>query len=59
MGFNPMELETGDKASHPHLGLSVSRRIHQNPDGWRIAKRTEQKSWTHNVPGFMKLLILY
>jgi hypothetical protein len=57
MGFNPMELETGDKPAIPtfFLGLWYHDEYIKTPDGWRITKRTEQKSWTHNVPGFMKL----
>ncbi len=57
MCFNPMELETGDKPAIPvfFLGLWYHDEYIKTPDGWRIARRTEQKSWVYNVPGFMGL----
>lgn len=57
MCFNPMELETGDKPAIPvfFLGLWYHDEYIKTSEGWRIARRTEQKSWVYNVPGFMKL----
>jgi len=57
MCFNPMELETGDKPAIPvfFLGLWYHDEYIKTSEGWRIAKRTEQKSWAYNVPEFMRL----
>ncbi len=57
MCFNPMELNTGDKPAIPvfFIGLWYHDEYVKTPDGWRIAKRSESKSWTHNLPSFMKL----
>ncbi|MEZ5540035.1 MAG: nuclear transport factor 2 family protein [Pseudomonadales bacterium] len=57
MCLNPMELETGDKPAIPvfFLGLWYHDEYIKTAEGWRIAVRTESKSWTHNLPGFMKL----
>jgi hypothetical protein len=57
MCFNPMEFNTGDRPAIPVfiLGLWYIDEYVRTPQGWRIAKRSEQKSWAFNVPSFMTL----
>ena len=57
MCFNPMEMETGEKPAIPvfFIGLWYHDEYVKTAEGWRIASRSESKSWTHNLPSFMKL----
>ena len=57
MCFNPMEMETGERPAIPvfFIGLWYHDEYVKTPAGWRIAKRSETKSWTHNLPSFMTL----
>lgn len=56
MCFNPMELNMGDKPSPVFfLGLWYIDDYVRTPDGWRIAKRSEVKSYDFNLPDFMKI----
>lgn len=55
MCFNPMEF-AGDKAPPVFfLGLWYLDEYVRTADGWRICKRSEQKSWSYNTPSFLKL----
>jgi hypothetical protein len=57
MCFNPMELETEDGSVHSFmLGLWYNDEYIRTAQGWRIVKRTEEKSWMLNEPEFMKPL---
>lgn len=53
MCFNPMEL-AGDLPVF-FLGLWYLDEYARTPAGWRICKRSEQKSWSYNTPSFIKL----
>lgn len=53
MCFNPMEL-AGDLPVF-FLGLWYLDEYVRTPAGWRICKRSEQKSWSYNTPSFIKL----
>lgn len=57
MCFNPQEMITGDKdkpATHIFmLGLWYVDEYRRTPQGWRINKRAEEKSWVFNLPDFM------
>jgi hypothetical protein len=57
MCFNPMEMDSGERPAIPvfFIGLWYHDEYVKTADGWRIAKRSESKSWTHNLPSFMKL----
>jgi len=57
MCFNPMELELEGGEIHSFmLGLWYNDEYVRTPQGWRIAKRSEEKSWMLNEPDFMKPL---
>jgi len=57
MCFNPMELELEGGEMHSFmLGLWYNDEYIRTEQGWRIAKRSEEKSWMLNEPEFMKPL---
>ena len=55
MCFNPMELNTGDGPDIPvfFLGLWYIDEYVKTEQGWRISKRSEEKSYAFNAPDFM------
>lgn len=56
MCFNPMQLANdGNSPSLPvfFLGLWYLDEYVKTADGWRIAKRSELKSYSYNAPDFM------
>ena len=57
MCFNPMEVEQEDGSVHSFmLGLWYNDKYRRTEGGWRIAERSEEKSWMLNEPEFMKPL---
>jgi len=50
-----LELEGGEMHSFM-LGLWYNDEYIRTEQGWRIAKRSEEKSWMLNEPEFMKPL---
>jgi ketosteroid isomerase-like protein len=54
--FNPMEmaLENGTTQTF-FLGLWYVDRYTRTPAGWRIAQRSEEKSYSFNVPGALQI----
>jgi 3-phenylpropionate/cinnamic acid dioxygenase small subunit len=49
---NPMVMPIGDdKVQVFYCGLWYVDELVRTPDGWRIAKRVEEKSYIHNMPG--------
>jgi len=55
MCFNPMEMTLGEgKLQTLFLGLWYVDEYRRTDKGWRIARREEVKSWTFNLPDFMK-----
>lgn len=54
MCFNPMQLK-GEAQPVFFLGLWYLDEYVKTADGWRIASRVEQKSYSHNAPDFMGL----
>lgn len=54
MCFNPMRLK-GEQQPVFFLGLWYLDEYIRTADGWRIARREEQKSYSHNAPDFMGL----
>jgi len=57
MCFNPMEVEQEDGSVHSFmLGLWYNDEYIRSAQGWRISKRSEEKSWMLNEPEFMKPL---
>ena len=54
MCFNPMEMTVGEGETHTFmLGLWYVDEYRRTPDGWRITRRVEEKSWAFNLPEFM------
>lgn len=54
MCFNPMELKLDDKSSPVFfLGLWYQDEYVRTEAGWRIARRTEIRSWDFNTPSFI------
>ena len=55
MCFNPMELNMGDDQQNAifFLGLWYIDEYVKTEDGWRIARRSEEKSYDFNTPDFM------
>jgi 3-phenylpropionate/cinnamic acid dioxygenase small subunit len=48
---NPMVMDLGGDKTHVfYCGLWYVDEIVRTADGWRIAKRVEEKSYTHNMP---------
>jgi 3-phenylpropionate/cinnamic acid dioxygenase small subunit len=49
---NPMVMNLGnDKVQVFYCGLWYVDEMVRTPDGWRIQKRVEEKSYVHNMPG--------
>ena len=49
---NPMVMPVGDdKVQVFYCGLWYVDELVRTPDGWRITKRVEEKSYVHNMPG--------
>ena len=56
MCFNPMEMALPEGKKHVFmLGLWYLDEYTRTPEGWRIARREEEKSWVFNTPDFMQL----
>ncbi|CAA0088509.1 putative protein [Zhongshania aliphaticivorans] len=55
MCFNPMEMPIGDNKQVFMLGLWYVDEYRRTSEGWRICRRSEEKSWVFNVPDFMAL----
>lgn len=56
MCFNPMEMALPDGGTQVFLlGLWYVDEYRRTPEGWRISRREEEKSWVFNVPDFMGL----
>lgn len=57
MCFNPMELNSGEGPAIPvfFLGLWYIDEYVRTDQGWRIAKRSEEKSYSYNAPDFMNM----
>ena len=56
MCFNPMMMAMPDgKAQVFFLGLWYIDEYRRTAEGWRISRRTEEKSWVFNTPDFMGL----
>ena len=56
MCFNPMEMSMPDGGTQTYfLGLWYVDKYRRTPEGWRISRREEVKSWVFNAPDFMKL----
>ncbi len=56
MCFNPQEMTLPDGGTQVFLlGLWYVDEYVRTEAGWRIRRRSEEKSWTFNVPGFMNL----
>jgi hypothetical protein len=54
MCFNPMEMAiTGQDNQTYMLGLWYVDAYRRTPQGWRISRRVEEKSWAFNTPDFM------
>jgi 3-phenylpropionate/cinnamic acid dioxygenase small subunit len=54
MCFNPMEMALGEgKTQTFMLGLWYVDEYRRTPQGWRISRRVEEKSWAFNTPDFM------
>ena len=49
--FNPMSHRDAEGREQVFfIGLWYRDKLVRTPDGWRIAERYEELSWTHNVP---------
>ena len=54
MCFNPMEMALPDGGTRTYfLGLWYLDEYRRTHDGWRIARREEEKSWVFNTPDFL------
>jgi 3-phenylpropionate/cinnamic acid dioxygenase small subunit len=54
MCFNPMEMAMPDGGTQTYfLGLWYIDEYRRTGDGWRIARREEEKSWVFNTPEFL------
>lgn len=52
--FNPMVAEQSDGSQQTFfIGLWYRDTLVRTDDGWRIAERYEERSWTHNVPHWL------
>ncbi len=51
MCFNPMQLNDGKTDPVMFFGLWYIDEYQRTPDGWRISRRAEEKSYQFNVPG--------
>ncbi|MFT4519969.1 MAG: hypothetical protein ACI9JM_002369 [Halioglobus sp.] len=56
MCFNPMEMALSEGEPQMFfLGLWYVDEYSRTDGGWRISRRTEEKSWIFNTPDFMNL----
>lgn len=57
MCFNPMEMKLGDEGdAHVFmLGLWYVDEYRRTDAGWRIARRSEERSWVFNTPELLGL----
>jgi len=56
MCFNPMEMNLPEGGTQVVMfGLWYVDKYVRTEKGWRIQKRSEEKSWAFNLPEFMKL----
>ena len=54
MCFNPMEMVIGEGKTQTYfIGLWYVDEYRRTPQGWRINRRVEEKSWVFNAPDFM------
>ena len=54
MCFNPMEMAMPDGGTQTYfIGLWYVDEYRRTPEGWRISRRVEEKSWVFNTPDFM------
>ncbi len=55
MCFNPMEMTLAEGKTQTYmLGLWYVDEYRRTPDGWRISRRVEEKSWAFNTPDFLR-----
>ena len=55
MCFNPMQLELGKQEQAVFfIGLWYLDEYVRTGEGWKIAKRSEIRSWDHNTPDFVR-----
>lgn len=55
MCFNPMEMTVGEDTHTFMLGIWYVDKYTRTTDGWRIQQRSEEKSWSFNLPDFMQI----
>ena len=56
MCFNPSDLKLGGGKTHLFMiGIWYNDTYVRTPQGWRIQRRAEEKSWAFNLPDFMTL----
>ena len=55
MCLNPQNLRIGEETRVFFCGLWYIDEYRRTSDGWRIARREEEKSWVHNTPDFMNI----
>lgn len=55
MCFNPQEMELKGETYWMAFGLWYLDEYQRTHAGWRIHRRSEEKSWVFNTPDFMKL----
>ncbi len=55
MCFNPQEMELKGETYWMAFGLWYLDEYRRTEAGWRIHRRSEEKSWVFNTPDFMKL----
>lgn len=56
MCFNPMEMDLGEQGKQEFfIGLWYNDKYRRVNGEWRIAERSEEKSWVFNAPDFMGL----
>ena len=56
MCFNPMEMAMPDGGTQTYfIGLWYVDEYRRTPQGWRINRRVEERSWVFNAPDFMNL----
>jgi SnoaL-like domain len=56
MCFNPMEMTVAEGETQTYfIGLWYVDEYRRTPQGWRICRRVEERSWVFNTPDFMDL----